>query len=295
MTSPHGGQTRRVNQDPLVSLLSQFALQAGVFYIGNICGIHDFDRDTQRGHLHLIRRGVVRLDGTDRVEYDITEPTLVFLPRPEFHRLVADNSAGADVVCGTVHFGGGRNPVTDSLPDVVMIALHQLQGVEMILDLMFQEAFAEQRGRQAVLDRLCEVLVVMLLRHCIAHGVTRGGALAGLADARIAPALQAMHDAPASPWSLEALAKVAAMSRARFAARFKAVTGTTVADYLTSWRLMAAQRLLASGKAPKAVAHEVGYANASALARAFTRKFGVSPLAWLNTQDEPEDHETPGA
>lgn len=95
--------------------------------------LHENLDHPQRGHLHLIRRGVVRLDGSDRVEYDITEPTLVFLPRPEFHRLVADNGAGADVVCGTVHFGGGRNPVTDSLPDVVMIALHQLQGVEMIL------------------------------------------------------------------------------------------------------------------------------------------------------------------
>lgn len=165
----------------------------------------------------------------------------------------------------------------------------------MILDLMFQEAFADQRGRQAVLDRLCEVLVVMLLRHCVEHGVTRGGALAGLADARIAPALQAMHDAPATAWSLEALAKVAHMSRARFAARFKLVTGTTVADYLTSWRLMAAQRLLASGKAPKAVAHEVGYANASALARAFTRKLGVSPLAWLRAQPSSTDGETIGA
>jgi AraC-like DNA-binding protein len=295
MASSHEDKARTANQDPLVSLLSHFALQAGVFYTGNICGIHDFDRDTQRGHLHLIRRGVVRLDGTERVEYDITEPTLVFLPRPEFHRLVADNGAGADVVCGTVHFGGGRNPVTDSLPDVVMIELHQLQGVEMILDLMFQEAFADQRGRQAVLDRLCEVLVVMLLRHCVEHGVTRGGALAGLADARIAPALQAMHDAPASAWSLETLAQVAHMSRARFAARFKSVTGTTVAEYLTSWRLMAAQRLLASGKAPKAVAHEVGYANASALARAFTRKLGVSPLAWLRAQPLSTDRETIGA
>lgn len=295
MASSHEDKARTANPDPLVSLLSHFALQAGVFYTGNICGIHDFDRDTQRGHLHLIRRGVVRLDGTERVEYDITEPTLVFLPRPEFHRLVADNGAGADVVCGTVHFGGGRNPVTDSLPDVVMIELHQLQGVEMILDLMFQEAFADQRGRQAVLDRLCEVLVVMLLRHCVEHGVTRGGALAGLADARIAPALQAMHDAPASAWSLETLAQVAHMSRARFAARFKSVTGTTVAEYLTSWRLMAAQRLLASGKAPKAVAHEVGYANASALARAFTRKLGVSPLAWLRAQPLSTDRETIGA
>ncbi len=295
MASSHEDKARTATPDPLVSLLSHFALQAGVFYTGNICGIHDFDRDTQRGHLHLIRRGVVRLDGTERVEYDITEPTLVFLPRPEFHRLIADNGAGADVVCGTVHFGGGRNPVTDSLPDVVMIELHQLQGVEMILDLMFQEAFAVQRGRQAVLDRLCEVLVVMLLRHCVEHGVTRGGALAGLADARIAPALQAMHDAPASAWSLETLAKVAHMSRARFAARFKLVTGTTVAEYLTSWRLMAAQRLLANGQAPKAVAHEVGYANASALARAFTRKLGVAPLAWLRAQPSSTERETIGA
>ena len=104
-----------------------------------------------------------------------------------------------------------------------------------------------------------------------------------------------MHDAPASAWSLEELANVAAMSRARFAARFKAVTGTTAAEYLTSWRLLAAKRLLANGKAPKAVAHEVGYANASALARAFTRKFGMSPLTWLSTQEEPDAGETPGA
>jgi AraC-like DNA-binding protein len=281
--------------DPLISLLSSFALQAGVFYTGNICGIHDFDRDTQRGHLHLIRQGRVRLDGKDRRAYDIAVPTLVFLPRPERHRLVADNDAGADVVCGTVHFGGGRNPITDSLPDVVMIELGQLQGVEMILDLMFQEAFADRNGRQAVLDRLCEVLMVMLLRHCIEHGVTRGGALAGLADARMAPALQAIHDAPAHAWSLQALANVAHMSRARFAARFKAVTGTTVADYLGSWRLMSAQRLLVSGMAPKAVAHEVGYANASALARAFTRRWGVSPLAWLRAQAAPVSEGTHGA
>lgn len=285
--------------DPLASLLSHVSLQAGVFYTGNICGIHDFERDARRGHLHLIRHGAVRLDGTDQVAHDIIQPTLVFLPRPDTHRLVADDGAGADVVCGTVHFGGGgRNPITDSLPDVVMVELSQLPGVEWILELMFQEAFDHQPGRQAVLDRLCEVLVVMLLRHCIAHRVTRYGALAGLADVRIAPALEAMHDAPASAWTLETLAAIAHMSRSRFAARFKSVTGTTVADYLTSWRLMSAQRLLVSGMAPKAVAHEVGYANASALARTFTRRLGVSPLAWLRAQTawNPGDTgDTPGA
>lgn len=271
--------------DHLALLLSHFALQAGVFYTGNICGIHDFDRDTQRGHLHLIQRGTVRLEGTERMAFEITEPTLVFLPRPDTHRLVADNGAGADVVCGTVHFGGGgRNPITDSLPDVVLVELSQLHGIEKILDLMFEEAFADLRGRQAVLNRLCEVLIVLLLRHCIAHGLTQGGALAGLADARISPALHAIHEAPAKAWSLESLAREAHMSRARFALRFRQITGMTVADYLTSWRLMTAQRLLRNGMAPKAVAHEVGYANASALARVFTRTLGSAPLAWLRSQ-----------
>lgn len=296
MTAPVGRVGRpSAGSDPLVSLLSSFSLHAGVFYTGNICGVHDFDRDTQRGHLHLVRRGAVRLEGKDQLVYDITEPTLVFLPRPEFHRLIADNGAGADVVCGTVNFGGGRNPITDSLPDVVMIELSRLQGVDLILSLMFQEAFADGPGRQAVLDRLCEVLIVLLLRHCVGHRVTRGGSLAGLADSRLAPALRAMHDAPATGWTLEALAQVAHMSRARFAERFRTVTGMTVVEYLTLWRLMSAQRLLVNGMAPKAVAHEVGYANASALARAFTRKFGVSPLAWLRAQPSSSEKETIGA
>ena len=174
--------------DPLANLLNSFSLHAGVFYTGNICGIHDFERDTQRGHLHLIRSGDVQVRGVTRRRFAVTEPTLMFLPRPDQHRLVADEGAGADVVCATVQFGGsGINPITASLPDLVMVPLTQLPGVDALLDLMFDEAFNELPGRQGVLDRLCEVLMVRLLRHCMAQGLTQGGTLAGLADARLGP------------------------------------------------------------------------------------------------------------
>lgn len=273
--------------DRLTTLLSHFSLHAGVFYTGNICGIHDFEQDSLRGHIHLIRRGPVQVIGVRQEIFDITEPTLLFLPRPDTHRLVADDRTGADVVCATVQFGGGgRNPITDSLPSVVMVELASLPGVEALLGLMFDEAFSEYNGRQAVLDRLCEVLIIRLLRHCIEQGLTQGGTLAGLADARLAKAITAIHDDPSKERDLSSMAALAGMSRARFAVRFRTVTGETPADYLASWRVMTAQGLLKKGRQLKHVADDVGYGSASALTRAFVRKLGCSPTEWLKVERE---------
>lgn len=274
--------------DALVSLLSNFSLHAGVFYTGNICGIHDFERDTERGHLHLIRSGSVQVRGVTRRRFEVTQPTLMFLPRPDQHRLVTDDGPGSDVVCATVQFGGsGVNPVTASLPDLVMVPLTQMSGVDALLDLMFEEAFHEHAGRQGVLDRLCEVLMIRLLRHCMALGLTQGGALAGLADVRLGPVLAAMHEDPQHPWDLLGMAQLAGMSRARFAVRFREVTGDTPADYLAAWRVMTAQRLLTRGAPVKQVAEDVGYGSASALSRAFVRRLGIAPGQWLRQQALP--------
>lgn len=228
--------------------------------------------------------------GVRKEVIDITEPSILFLPRPEAHRLVADDGVGADVVCGTVLFGaGGRNLVTDSLPSVVLVALTALPGVEALLGLMFVEAFSEQCGSQAALDRLCEVLMIRLLRYCIDQGLTQGGALAGLSDSRLAKALIEIHADPARAWQLSDMAAAAGMSRARFAVRFREVTGETPADYLATWRVMSAQRLLKQGRHLKHVACEVGYGSASALTRVFVRKLGYSPTEWLNEQQNVAD------
>lgn len=270
---------------PLDHLLTQFSLRAGVFYTGNICGLHDFERDELRGHLHLIRKGPVQFINPGTSEILVEQPTLIFLPRPEHHRLVADEREGADVVCATISVGGGgRNPISDSLPDAVMIELSELAGIDQILDLMFSEAFDERSGRQGVLDRLCEILMIRMLRHCLEREQISGGALAGLADPKLAKALEAMHRQPAHDWDLPAMAAQAGMSRGRFAAHFHHVLGSTPADYLASWRLMLAQRLLARGMPAKTAALEVGYGSSSALHRAFVRKFGLSPSDWLRQQ-----------
>ncbi len=274
--------------DRLSLLLQRFSLSAGVFYTGQICGIHRFERDTQRGHVHLIKRGPVQLTGGREGTLSITEPTLLFMPRPDAHRLIANDREGADVVCASIQFGGGgRNPITDSLPPLVLVPLADLPGAPALLELLYDEAFSGQCGRQAALDRLCELLLIRLLRYCLDQGLTQGGTLAGLADPRLAKALTAVHENPVRTWELAEMAGLAGMSRARFAVHFREVTGDTPADYLASWRIMLAQGMLRAGQPLKHVALEVGYGSPSALTRAFIRKIGQPPARWLRDTVEP--------
>lgn len=273
--------------DRLSLLLHRFSLSAGVFYTGQLCGIHNFERDTQRGHVHLIKRGPVKLTGGRRAGLMITEPTLLFMPRPDAHRLIADDRDGADVVCASIQFGGGgHNPITDSLPPLVLVPLAELPGANALLELLNEEAFVEQCGRQAALDRLCELLMIKLLRYCMDHGLTSGGTLAGLADPRLAKTLVALHEAPGRAWELPEMALLAGMSRSRFAVHFRETTGETPSDYLASWRITLAQGMLRAGRPLKHVAIEVGYGSASALTRAFIRKIGQPPTHWLRMAEK---------
>jgi AraC-like DNA-binding protein len=105
--------------------------------------------------------------------------------------------------------------------------------------------------------------------------------MAGLADARLSRALNAMHAEPARTWTLQDLAALAGMSRARFAAHFGEVVGQPAIDYLADWRLILAQGLLAKGPQVTFIADEVGYGSPNALTRAFTQRHGQSPTEWL--------------
>lgn len=268
-------------EDKLSLLLKRFSLSAGVFYAGQLCGVHQFEQDPTQGHVHLIKRGPVQLIEADGVVSVIDEPTLIFMPRPDAHRLLTDERQGAEVVCANILFGiGGSNPITSSLPAVVLVKLADLPGAQALLSLLDEEAFTAQPGRQAALDRLCEVLMIRLLRHCLAHGLTQSGTLAGLADPKLPKALGAIHAHPEQSWPLAELAAVAGMSRARFAAQFRKVTGHTPADYHAAWRVLVAQDLLRSGRALQHVALEVGYGSVAAFSRVFARKVGQTPTVW---------------
>lgn len=268
--------------DRLTPLLQRLELRSRVFYAGRLCSLITFDAAHGVGHLHLLKAGRLQVMTPDGRRLSFDEPSLIFFPRAGSHTLLPDEDVGADLVCASVAFGASlANPVVQGLPPLLTLPLHEAPAIAGVLDALFSEAFAAGKGREAALDRLSEVVLIFLLRHAVERGTLQTGVLAGLADARLAKALEAMHAEPAQPWTLQGLAALAGMSRARFAAHFADVVGQTAIDYLAGWRLSVAQGLLAQGRQVKSIADEVGYGSPNALARAFTQRLGVSPTDWL--------------
>jgi AraC-like DNA-binding protein len=268
--------------DRLSGLLQRFRQRARVFHTGELCGAWDYGHDHDVGHLHLIRDGTVVVHHPGCPAITISVPALLFYPRAFGHRLVVPPNAAADVVCATIAFqNGARNPLAGALPDYLLVPLDQLTELAPTLDLLFDEAFHSRSGKQLILDRLCDVLVVQLIRYAIETNQVATGLLAGMADASLARALNAIHDEPAQPWNLERLAQLSGMSRSNFAKRFHEVVGTAPADYLATWRIMLAQSLLEKNRPVKTVALDVGYGSQPAFTKAFTARTGMSPRAWL--------------
>jgi AraC-like DNA-binding protein len=267
--------------DRLSALLQRFDLRARVFHSGALCGIADFDGGTGVGHLHLVRRGPLGLTDTLGRHSVVSEPSVLFFPRPGVHRLDGGEREGIDVVCASIDFGvGDENPLLRGLPALLNVPLVQLPGLDLTQQLLFSEAQASRCGHGAVVDRLAEVLVIQLLRHALAHQWVDGGAMAGLADPRLAKVISAIHADPARAWTLDAMADLAGMSRARFAAHFARTVGVPPGDYLTSWRLGLARTLLRKGLAVKQVACEVGYVSPGAFGRVFLQRLGTTPTQW---------------
>lgn len=155
-----------------------------------------------------------------------------------------------------------------------------VRGVERLstlVRLLIEEASGQCLGRDLVLARLVEILMVEALR-CAQTSKAPAGLLRGLADARIAEAIRRMHAAPARPWTMAQLASAAALSRSAFFERFARHVGVPPMEYLLCWRMALAADLLTRGDGDIAdVAARVGYGSASTFSTAFSRHFGLSP------------------
>ena len=281
--------------DRLSALLERFRVRAHLFHAGPLCGVTHFAAQPGRGFLHVLRRGDMEVthrpqSGAPR-KLRLTEPTLLFYPRPldhDFHNAPVD---GSDFVCATLDFDGGvRHPLVQALPSVLALPVRQVQGIEQTLQLLFAETERVRCGQRLLADRLFEVLLLQMLRWLLDHpaeGGVQAGVLAGLSHPKLARALTALHEQPGAAWSLDAQARAAGMSRSAFAAEFKAAVGTSPGDYLLRWRVAIAQAQLRGGAAVKAVSDSLGYASPAAFSRAFTQVVGASPRAWLQGDQGP--------
>ncbi|HEY8608218.1 MAG TPA: AraC family transcriptional regulator [Noviherbaspirillum sp.] len=280
--------------DQLISLLPRFGFDAALFFRGPFCGENLLKAAQGHGHLHLVRSGQVAMHHPDGSVLQVEGPELVFYPRPVDHRLAVPPGGKAELLCADVRFRHAeRNPVALSLPPVMRLRLDEAPGLSSVLSIMFEESSHVEIGGRLVLDRLCDILIVHLVRHALRHDLIAAGVLAGLWDARLAPVLAGIHNHPEREHSIEEMACEAHMSRTAFANHFRSVVGVPPAEYIAGWRMALSQACLVEGKAVKEVAAIVGYRTQPAFTRAFVARYGMAPTEWLRTVRQPAPDSRP--
>ena len=166
-------------------------------------------------------------------------------------------------------------------------ALIHVRGVErlsVLVRLVGDESDERRPGRDLVLSRLVEVLLIEALRATQTDDA-RPGLLCGLADPRLGPAIREMHRQLSRKWTVSELARVAALSRSAFFERFTRTVGLAPIEYLLAWRMAVARHLLRKeGLGVAEVAERVGFSSSSAFSTAFTRHVGQPPSHYARTE-----------
>jgi AraC-like DNA-binding protein len=172
-----------------------------------------------------------------------------------------------------------ESPDAALLVSLLPAVLH-VRGVERLSTLVRfvgEEASAWMSGRDLIVSRLVEVLLIEALRSTGGEDAPPG-LLRGLSDARLAAAIRQMHGKPARAWTVAQLAKEAGLSRSAFFDRFTRAVGLPPMEYLLGWRMALAKDLLRRDDVGLAdVAERVGYGSASTFSTAFSRFVGQPP------------------
>ena len=193
----------------------------------------------------------------------------------------------------------GRFTLTGDFADILLEALppivHYEEANKVVLrwcvEQMMDELRESRPGNSLVIEYLAHMMLLQALRlHMTEGSRNRAGWLFALADERISAAIKCMHDDPARRWTVQSLAKSAAMSRTAFSLKFKETVGTSPVEYLTRWRmLLAADRLSASRDSISRISSSLGYESESAFTTAFKRVLGSSPREYRRRRQDGGD------
>jgi len=298
--------------DPLGEALHLLRLTGCVYARSELSAPWGIDLPALEGHMmfHIVTAGRMWLEADGSEPLLLERGSLALVPHGLGHRLVDEPGRAAvpffDLPVERVteryellRWGGGGEEcrlicvvvriehaaaerLIDALPPVLQLDAWEGGDDRWLADTLrfiAREAESLRPGGETVITRLADILVIQMVRHWIeTEAEVDTGWLAALRDDQLGRAIAAIHRQPGHDWTLASLARVAAMSRSAFAARFTAVVGEPAMRYLTRWRLQLARTALREGdEAIGIVGERFGYRSEAAFCRAFKREFGVSP------------------
>jgi len=175
-----------------------------------------------------------------------------------------------------------RHPDIRTVPDVlyvdegqILTAAGSAAGIDLCLHLIRRDF--GPRAANAVARRL----VVAPHRDGAQAQIVEGPVPRAHEGARLSPLLDRLRRALDHPHTIGAMAAAVGMSDRTFLRRFKAMTGTTPAEWLREERLRRARELLETTLQPiEAIAAACGFGSSATLRHHFRERLGTSPNAY---------------
>lgn len=239
--------------------------------------------------IHLTMGDLITV--TNYTKYALVDhPTSTPVDLPEllkqYHNQPPQNPPTALVCSSFQTEHAGISPLLALLPP--LIHLHDETGealgwLQTSLYFIFEELKTSKPGHQAIISRLMDVIIIMVIRHWIeTYPSEEGGWLGALYHPQLGPALHLIHTQPDHRWTVDSLAKSVNLSRSHLAALFTEIIGESTIRYLTRWRMQLAVMLLIEHPELdlQEVAHRVGYQSAYTFSKAFKRTIGIAPSAY---------------
>jgi AraC-like DNA-binding protein len=280
--------------DPLDDLLCALSIRARIVFRGTACvrwGIGPMPGG--RLEFHFV------LDGQCRARVPASDAPValgagaVLLHRPSMAQLLPDarEAAGAlapvrleplsaategaplALLCGFFEGAGIHSPLIEALPPYLLWRnLAELPPpLAQLTQALIASACDTSRCGEQVLARLCEVLLLMILRDPAVLPREHIGTLRARCDPALRRVFDSIHSRPARPWTLAELAHRAGLSRSTFAQRFSEAAGIPPMTYLRRYRLSIAEKRMSDGQSIEQAAREAGYCSLAAYRRARQR------------------------
>lgn len=287
--------------DALTALVNALNLHAKLVYSGGVCGRWLMDHNSDSSvWFHLVSKGQGWVHSPSRTTPLALESgdLVLFLPHAARHflsysaehlpgdaadtRLTGWEGGESGFVCGEIELATPRSLLWQALPAEIVIKKNQAGDIlAKLIELVINEASAQRFGSDSVVERLCDSLFVLVIRHCIEEDLVREGVFAAMQDRRLATALGLIHQQPWQPWTIAELCSRSGLSKTVLSEKFAALIGSSPIEYLIAWRLqIAAQWLKEPNMTLERVAERCGYDSAAAFSKAFKRCFKISPSAF---------------
>ncbi len=285
----------------LTALANGLNLRAKLAYAGGVCGQWLMDHNSDKSiWFHLVSKGQGWVHSPAwAAPLELADGDLImFLPHAAQHflsyspadlpgdmdgtRLTNLGDGETGFVCGEIELAVPQSPLWRALPAEIVIRKAEAGEIlARLIELIIAESASQRFGSGSVIERLCDSLFILVVRHCIETNLARQGVFAAMQDSRLAAVLNLIHAEPWHPWTIAEFCTRVGLSKTVLTDKFKKLIGASPVEYLTDWRMqIAAQWLKESNMTIDRVAERCSYDSVPAFSKAFKRSFGVSPGAY---------------